>query len=111
PDEEIDKDEIPNRPVTFTFKLVKSNQSRVIASVGSIVDVTPFNEFGQRTITLASRKERLDVVQAISRIEPDHVILDGINYNLQMGLSLKAVPAETRDNLLRRQIKKNDPVA
>lgn len=111
PDEEVDKDIIPSRPEAFTYKLVKSNQSRVIASVGSVVDVTPFNEFGQRTITLAAQKGRLDVIQAISRIEPDHVVLDGINYNMQMGMSLKAVPAATRENLLRQKVKGNDPVA
>lgn len=111
PDEEVDKDIIPSRSEAFTYKLVKSNQSRVIASVGSVVDVTPFNDFGQRTITLASQKGRLDVVQAISRIEPDHVVLDGINYNLQMGMSLKAVPPKTRDHLLRQKIKADDPVA
>jgi pimeloyl-ACP methyl ester carboxylesterase len=110
PDEDVDKDIIPSRPEAFSYKLLKNNQSRMIASVGSVVDVSPFNEFGQRTITLASSKGKLEVIQAISRIEPDHVVLDALNYNWQVGLSLRAVPPETLEKLLRQKVKSDDPV-
>lgn len=111
PDGDVDKDIIPSNPQTFAFKIQKNNQGRVIASVGSIIDVSPFDTFGIRTISLASPKGRLDVVQAISRIEPDHVVLDAVNYNWQMGMSLKAVPHETLDKLIRQKVKREDPVA
>ncbi len=111
PDEDANKEIIPTRPESFTFKLLKSGQSKVIASVGSVLDVSPFNEFGQRTITLASPKGKLDIVQAVSRIEPDHVVLDALNYNWQMGMSLKAMPPDILEKLLRQKIKPNDPVA
>jgi pimeloyl-ACP methyl ester carboxylesterase len=111
PDEDVDKDLVPSRPEAFAYKLLKTNQGRIIASVGSIVDVTPFNEFGQRTITLASDKGKLNVIQGISRIEPDHAVLDALNYNWQMGISLKAIPPETLEKLLRQKVKDNDPVA
>lgn len=111
PDENANKEIIPTRPESFTFKLLKSGQSKVIASVGSVLDVSPFNEFGQRTITLASPKGKLDIVQAVSRIEPDHVILDALNYQWQMGMSLKAMPPDVLEKLIRQKIKPNDPVA
>lgn len=111
PDEDANKEIIPTRPESFTFKLLKSGQSKVIASVGSVLDVSPFNEFGQRTITLASSKGKLDIVQAVSRIEPDHVVLDALNYNWQMGMSLKAMPPDILEKLLRQKIKPDDPVA
>lgn len=111
PDDQIDKDIVPSRPESFSFTLVKSNQSRVIASVGSVVDVSPFNEFGQRTITLASAKGNLDIVQAVSRIEPDHVVLDALNYNWQMGVSLQTLPHDVLVRLLRQKVKRNDVAA
>jgi pimeloyl-ACP methyl ester carboxylesterase len=110
PDGDVDKDIIPSNPQTFVFQLQKVNQSRLIASVGSVISVTPFDQFGHRTIALASEKGKLDVIQAISRIEPDHVIIDALNYNWQMGLSLRAVPPDTLDKLLRRKVKPDDPV-
>ena len=111
PDEDVDKDLIPSRPEAFAYKLLKNNQNRVIAAVGSVIDVTPFNEYGQRTITLASEKGKLNVIQGISRIEPDHVVLDALNYNWQMGVSLKAIPPQTLENLLRQKVKADDAVA
>ena len=111
PDDDVDKNLIPSRPEAFVYSLVKSGQSRMIASVGSVVDMTPFNEFGQRTISIMTQKGKLDVLQAISRIEPDHVVVDALKYNWQMGLSLKAVPHETLEKLLRQKIKPDDPVA
>lgn len=111
PDEDANKDIIPTRPESFVYKLEKAGQSKVIASVGSIVDIGPFNEFGQRKIALASSKGTIDVVQAISRIEPDHVVLDALNYKWQMGVSLKAVPPDVLKNLLHQKVKSNDAVA
>ncbi len=111
PDEDVDKDIYPSRPEAFAFDLPKGVQSRMVASVGSIIDVTPFNEFGQRTISIATDKGRLDVVQAISRIEPDHVVLAAFKFNWKMGLSLRAVPPETLTKLLHQKVKENDPIS
>ena len=111
PDEDVDKDLIPSRPEAFAYKLLKTNQGRIIAAVGSIVDVSPFNEFGQRTITLASDKGKLNVIQGVSRIEPDHVVLDALNYNWQMGISLRSLPPDILEKLLRQKVKPDDAVA
>jgi len=111
PDNDVDKDIIPSNPQTFVIPLIKKNQGRVIASVGSVVDVTPFDMFGHRTISLMSQKGRLEIVQAVSRIEPDHVVLDAVNYNWQVGASLSAVPRETLDKLLRQKVKEDDVAA
>lgn len=104
PDADVDKNQSPSRPEAFVFDLLKSNQQRVIASVGSVVDVTPFDEFGHRTLTLAGPKGNLPVIQGISRIEPDHVVLEGLNYNMAMGMSLKALPTDVLKKMLHRKI-------
>jgi enterochelin esterase-like enzyme len=111
PDAGVVKDIIPSNPQTFVIPLPKHPQGRVIASVGSIVGVTPFDPFGHRTISLMSAKGRLDVVQAVSRIEPDHVVLDAVNYNWQVGASLSTVPRDTLDKLLRLKVKDDDVAA
>ncbi|MBS0203378.1 MAG: hypothetical protein JSS49_10795 [Planctomycetes bacterium] len=104
-------DSINATPVVFDYKLLKRDQSKLITTVGSIVAVTEFNEFGQRTITLASQRGNLDVIQAISRIAPDHVVLDGLNYNWKMGVSLKAIPPDVLDKVIRQKVKSDDAFA
>jgi enterochelin esterase-like enzyme len=111
PDEEVDKDIIPSNPQTFLIPQITPNQGRVIASVGSIINATPFDMFGHRTVSLMTQKGRLDVVQVITRIEPDHVVLDAREYNWRVGVSLSAVPRETLDKLLRQKIKEDDVAA
>ncbi|HEY4259379.1 MAG TPA: hypothetical protein VGM98_04440, partial [Schlesneria sp.] len=111
PDSDVDKDIIPSNPQTFVIPLHKKPQGRVIASAGSVVDVTPFDTFGRRTISLMSAKGRVEVVQAVSRIEPDHVVLEAENFNWKVGASLSTVPRETLDNLLRKRVKEDDVAA
>ena len=99
------------RQQVFHFKHTKKNQLQVIASVGSISDVQPFDEFGVRRLTLETAREKLHIVQAITRIEPDHVIVEGLNYKWKSGMPLKAIPVTTIDAMLRQQIKVDDPAA
>jgi len=99
---------VSSRPEGFEFKHLKTNQTRAIASAGSFVGVSPFDEFGVRKIFLTSQPEQLKVVQAIRRIEPDHVELEGLNYNWRVGLSLKAIPQETLKALLRRKVRTDE---
>ena len=104
-------DNVLDTPVSFDFALLKRDQSKLISSVGSVIGVTEFNDFGQRTITLASAKSNLDVIQAVSQIKPDHVVLDALNYNWKMGVSLKSIPPEVLDKLIRQKVKLDDPLA
>mgnify|MGYP003337469141 FL=1 len=111
PDADVDKNQAPSRPEAFVFTLLKNNQQRQITSVGSVVDVTPFDEFGHRTITLAGSKGNISVIQGISRIEPDHFILEGMNYNWKVGMSLKALPVDTLKTMLQKKVKPTEPAA
>lgn len=110
PDENVNKDQVA-RPEAFVYTLLKNNQQRQITSVGSVVNVTPFDEFGHRTITLAGSKGNINVIQGISRIEPDHFILEGMNYNWKVGMSLKALPVDTLRTMLQKKVKPTEPAA
>jgi hypothetical protein len=111
PDTKLAKDVIPARAEAFTFEQRKQNQGHVIAAAGSILDSDPFDEYGRRTITLATSKGNLPVIQGITRIEPDHVIVDALNFKWQVGLPLQAIPPETLDKILRQKINLNDIAA
>lgn len=114
----VPKQQIPNdqlnhnvqlKPLAFTFEHRKTNQSQEIAFVGSVKDLQPFDEFGRRRLTLESSRGDLQVIQGITHIEPDHAVVEALNYKWRTGLALRAIPDETLHRLLRSKIKADDP--
>ena len=102
-------DNIVLKPQAFTIKHQKTNQGQVVAVVGSVKDVEPFDEHGRRRLTLETQNGPKQVFQAITQIEPDHVVVEATNFQWKTGISLKAIPFSTIDGLLRKQIKVDDP--
>jgi len=113
PNQQIPNQQFSNhtllKPQAFTLKHQKTNQIQIVASVGSIRDVQPFDEFGRRRLTLETQKGPLQVIQGITQIEPDHAIVEGLNCKWKSGIALRAIPFQTLDGLLRKQIKADDP--
>lgn len=87
-------------------------QAKVFAmsSVGSISFTGPFDEFGRRTVTIATNVKPIDVIQAITEVAPDHMMIESINMEWKFGQSLRAIPIETLDTLLKKQIKRDNVV-
>lgn len=78
--------------------------------VGSISFTGPFDEFGRRVVTIATQVKPIDVIQAITEVAPDHVMVESINMEWKFGQSLRAIPIETLEKLLRKQIKRDNEV-
>ena len=102
-------DNVILKPQAFLIKHQKTGQGQIIAEVGTVKDVTPFDEFGRRRLTIETQKGPLQVIQGITQIEPDHVVVEGLNCQWKTGISLKAIPFATIDGLLRKQVKANEP--
>lgn len=90
---QLERIEVPQR--------VPENGRRV-ASVGGILETTPFDEHGRRILGLATANGRVDVVQGITMITPRWTRLEGVVTEqpllLDMRLSTAAIP---RDQLRR----------
>lgn len=99
------------RPFSFSFKHIKRNQNQAIASVGSVRVIKPFDQFGVRTVEIETVKGPVQVTQGITQIEPDHVVVEGLNHKWKIGLSLKSIPFETINQLVHSQIKSDDATA
>ena len=89
----------------------RTQQNMLVSSFGTITYVGPFDEFGKRRLTIAAKKGPMDVFQAITEVYPDHVMVESTNCDWKLGLPLKSIPIETLEPMLKRQIKKDDPVA
>lgn len=102
---------LPSAPLPATFKipLPKRPGGRLtVTSLGALTNVDPFDEFGRRRVTLATPNKQIEVFQAISEVATDHVMVESLNYDWKLGISLKSIPVETLDKLLRKQFKADD---
>jgi pimeloyl-ACP methyl ester carboxylesterase len=75
-----------------------------VQSVGPVIRITPFDEFGRRTFTFGTRRGKLDVVQGISQLTPRWAKVEGLNYIWEMRVATSSLPQEILKKILYKQI-------
>jgi predicted esterase len=82
-----------------------------VASVGAILQVTPFDAFGRRTFSMTGGPTgRVDVVQGISKITPLWCRVDGLQvarppaYIWDMRIATSSIPQKTLSQIISRRI-------
>ncbi len=89
-----------------------AQQGRRLGSVGPILEVTPFDEFGNRVFSMQSARGRLDVIQGISEITPLYCKVEGLAVSSaviwDMRISTSSIPRETLTRVLLKQIDQTD---
>ena len=115
PRQQIPDNQVENivqlKPLAFTYKHQRVNPQINIAASGSISFMEEFDIHGRRRFTLETERGPQQIFQGITQIEPDHIVIEGLNCQWKSGMSLKALPFETLDALLRKQIKPDVPAA
>ncbi len=90
-----------------------ARNARRIGAVGSILRVTPFDEFGNRIFSMRGRDGRIDVVQGITEITPTYTKVEGLlvknAYVWDMRISTSSIPRDILTKILLRQIDQTDP--
>jgi predicted esterase len=90
-----------------------ANASRRIGMVGPILEVTPFDEFGNRIFSMRGPDGRIDVIQGVTCITPRYTQVEGLQvknaYEWDMRISTAAIPRETLSQILLRHINQADP--
>lgn len=80
-----------------------------IGSMGLPRRVTPFDEYGGRTITLNTQKGPFDVVQKITRISPAYVTIEGVKHKWWQGVSTDSLPLDQLTKIIHTVIDDEDP--
>jgi len=90
-----------------------ADTGRRVVGIGSVVDVTPFDEFGRRVLSLATGSGRVDVVQGITEVTPRWVRLEGIRTEkplmLDMRVATTSIPREALRRVIAHAVDPNDP--
>lgn len=87
---------------TFDIPQRKTGGGRMLQSLGGIQNITPFDRFGRRTVTLLTPGGPLNVVQGVTRITPEYLTVTGLTLAWEHGIPTTSVPVETLDAMLRQ---------
>ncbi len=105
---------IPAVPIPPPFRIPPTKRPGgrlTVTSLGTVTNIEPFDEYGRRRVTIVTPTKPLEVIQTINEIYPDHVMVESIQCDWKFGLSLKSIPVEIIEKLVRKQIKSDDPAA
>jgi predicted esterase len=76
-----------------------------VSNLINILQVSPFDEDGRRTFTVRDPKRgQLDIVQAISDINPRYAKLQGVRYQWESSVATVTIPPDRVEALLRKSI-------
>lgn len=89
--------------------------NRRIGSVGPIIKVTEFDEWGRRIFTMNTAKGPIDVIQGITEVSPVYTKVEGLvcrsPYAWDMRIATSTIPRDKLSKILMRQIDPDDPDA
>jgi predicted esterase len=99
-------------PERIDIKQRIATRGRRINSIGPILRIGPFDEFGRRIFSMQGPNGPIDLVQGITEVSPKHIRVQGLlgdsAYVWDMRIATSAVPRETLSRVLYREINKED---
>jgi len=95
---------------TFDLKQKKSGQTFGPSSLGAYEDVTPFDRFGRRTVTVRTGRGSVPIVQGITRISPSYVTVQGLTHQWEHGIATTSLPYQVLDPIIRQVTDQDDPL-
>jgi pimeloyl-ACP methyl ester carboxylesterase len=104
---QADRGEVPER--IFIEQVIARAGSRV-QRAGPITKITPFNNFGRRTLTMMTDKGPLDVIQGITLITPQWTKVEGMRTKSRqpivwdMRIATSSIPTNTLEAVISRAI-------
>ena len=74
-----------------------------VRTVGPIMQIQPFDEFGRRIITMNTARGPVDIIQGITEITPQWTKVEGITYMWDMRIATSSIPRDVLHKMLLRQ--------
>ena len=83
---------------------------RILAAIqGYVYKPEPFDQFGRRTVTLASANGDLEVIQGVTVITPEYLKIIALNFVWETAIATSSVPVEQLDRMLRKVTRHKNP--
>lgn len=93
--------------VRITIPQRVATSGRRVASVGSLGQVTPFDEWGRRTVSITTAQSKIDIIQGITEITPTYTRVQGLQagqvpYVWDMRIATSSLPREVLSKVIRK---------
>lgn len=92
----------------FSVRQRVLRNGRMVKSVGPIVRIEPFDEFGRRIFTMNTPQGPVNIIQGITEITPLWTKVEGISHIWDMRIATSSLPRETLSKIFAKLIKKDD---
>lgn len=99
---------------TFSIPQQTTGRGQMLKVVGSYEDVTDFDEYGRRTVTLRTSKGELALLQGVTEINPKYLKVTGLKQQWDLGIRTTSVKEELLEAMLQKAIdplEANDRIA
>jgi len=93
----------------FPIKQRVTGRGQMLKEVGSFIDVSDFDEFGRRTVTLSTNKGNLALLQGVTEITPQYLKVTGLKHQWDLGIRTTSVKEEVLAAMLERAIDPLEP--
>ena len=98
----------PPRPLRASWKSGSTCGSAAqdgpaVRTVGPIMHIDKFDEFGRRIITMNTVRGPVDIIQGITEITPEWTKVEGITYMWDMRIATSSIPRDVLHKMLLRQ--------
>ena len=105
--------EDPEQLKTIRLEQPVADQGGTVGRVGSVLDVTPFNDLGHRTCSLVTPKGKIRVVQGITEVAPLWTRIQGLQgsqpFVWDMRVATSSIPGDVLSRILKQHLGQEDP--
>jgi pimeloyl-ACP methyl ester carboxylesterase len=91
-----------------TFSL-RQHRTGFHAATGTVMETSPFNEFGQRTHKLRTSHGLEEIVVGATKINPQYIACMGLNVVWEYGVATNSIPASQIDVMIRKATDRKNP--
>ena len=88
----------------FNIPQREARSGRMVQSVGPVLKITPFDEFGRRTFIFNTPRGEVAVVQGITLLTPTWAKVEGLKYVWDMRIATSSIPRDVLHRILMKQI-------
>jgi len=106
--QDLRQDETDTVLEKFMIRQRTVSTGRAVKSLGPILQIQPFDEFGRRIFSMNTPQGQVDIIQGITELTPLWTKVEGISHVWDMRIATSSLPRETINKILARQIKKDD---
>ncbi len=105
----VDPSAVLSKYVQFKVSQRRTGKKITISSLGPFTNLTEFDKFGRRTVTVPTKRGKVSIVQGVTIIDPRYLTIMGITHVWEHGLATTSIPPDNLDLMIRQVTDQSKP--